>query len=269
MQLERWLTSLILLPIIIIIIQVDRHDPPYIFFALTFIVSFYALKEFFNLALPSDSEKIKKLGVNFGLLFFSALCFIDDYKLLFAIISFILISSFFIPLIVGIKEILRLEVLGKFLLGMFYISYLFSHIFLLRKEQDGDHWVFLILCLIFLGDTMAFYVGKYLGRHKLSSLLSPKKTIEGSFGNLAGNICGVFLYRYFFFPQLILSKCIVIALISGILGQLGDLFASYLKRSEGIKDSGKILPGHGGMLDRIDSLLFSIPFLYYYLIFSH
>ncbi|MDY6861457.1 MAG: phosphatidate cytidylyltransferase [Thermodesulfobacteriota bacterium] len=268
MQYKRYLTSLILLPVIIVIIKFDHHDPPYIFFLLTLMVSSFALKEFFDLTFSSNDTIIKKIGVISGLLFFSALCFIDGHELLSATIFAILLLSFSIPLIAGIRKILNLEVTGKFILGMFYISYLFSHIFLLRKQQDGIHWVFLILSLIFLGDTVAFYVGTYLGRHKLSPLLSPKKTIEGSFGNVAGNICGALLYRYLFFPQLVLSKCLIIALISGILGQMGDLFASYLKRSEGVKDSGYILPGHGGILDRIDSLLFATPFLYYYIILS-
>jgi phosphatidate cytidylyltransferase len=119
------------------------------------------------------------------------------------------------------------------------------------------------------GDTAAYYSGRTFGKRKLYPMVSPNKTIEGSLGGLVGSLAGVFIARATFFPQLSVVDSIALPVILGVLGQLGDLFESMLKRSFGVKDSGTIIPGHGGILDRLDSILFAAPaaFLYVHYVF--
>jgi phosphatidate cytidylyltransferase len=130
---------------------------------------------------------------------------------------------------------------------------------LLRSGNDGTTWIFFLLFIVFSGDVGAFYAGRFFGRHKLSPAISPGKTIEGSVGSLLTSMVVGFGFYSIFLPHL--NPLAVLALLACVnpAAQAGDLFESQLKRSAGIKDSGSILPGHGGMLDRIDALLFAAP----------
>jgi phosphatidate cytidylyltransferase len=122
-----------------------------------------------------------------------------------------------------------------------------------------SHWLMFALLLSWAGDTVAMYVGKSIGKHKLAPVISPNKTWEGAVGSVVGSIGAAAIYaHYVAFPATI-TRVLIIALIGNIAGQLGDLFESWLKRRANIKDSGSSLPGHGGWLDRIDSMLFTIP----------
>jgi len=117
----------------------------------------------------------------------------------------------------------------------------------------------LIFCVVAAGDIGAFYVGTCWGKHKLCPLVSPGKTVEGSLGGLASNLAVGYIVAYLLLPSLPPVKAAVFFIALGVAGQIGDLFESMLKRSAGVKDSGNLLPGHGGLLDRIDSLLFAGP----------
>jgi phosphatidate cytidylyltransferase len=118
--------------------------------------------------------------------------------------------------------------------------------------------------LAFAGDIAAYYVGRRLGRKKLLPEVSPGKTVEGVIGLVVGSIAGCLLFRHFFFPLLPVVHTVVLGLVGSVIGQLGDLCESALKRAAGVKDSGTLLPGHGGMLDRLDCLMFITPYVYYY-----
>jgi len=146
--------------------------------------------------------------------------------------------------------------------GMVYIPLFLSCLIQIRNDPGGAAWIFLILCLAFGGDTSAFYVGTYLGRRKLCPAVSPKKTIEGALGGLVGSLLVASVAKAFLLPSLPWVAAIPFFLIAAAAGQLGDLFESAIKRSAGIKDSGGLLPGHGGILDRIDGLLFVAPLTY-------
>ena len=122
-----------------------------------------------------------------------------------------------------------------------------------------------IFSVIWWGDIAAYYVGKYLGKHSLAPRVSPGKTVEGSLGGLAGNLAGGLAAWAWFFQEISLTHCLIVIVICGIIGQFGDLAESILKRSAGVKDSGSLIPGHGGLLDRIDSLMFAAPAFYFYL----
>jgi phosphatidate cytidylyltransferase len=132
-------------------------------------------------------------------------------------------------------------------------------------EKPGLQWLLILLAVIWLGDTFAMIVGKRFGRTPFASRVSPKKTNEGAVGGLAAGILGATLLQHFLFQNLPLQHVIALSLLLGIFGQIGDLAESVLKRAAEIKDSSHLIPGHGGVLDRIDSLLFAFPVAYLYL----
>lgn len=141
--------------------------------------------------------------------------------------------------------------------GPLYIGVPLTLLAVLRRDlgDDGPGFVVLTIMFAWFGDTGGYFAGRFLGRHKLYEAVSPKKTIEGSLGGLAGSVLGAVLAHFWFLPSLSLTHGIVLALVAGALGQAGDLGESVLKRSTGVKDSGAIVPGHGGILDRVDALL--------------
>lgn len=133
--------------------------------------------------------------------------------------------------------------------------------------KDGPGFVLLALMLSWLSDTGAYFAGRFLGKHKLYPAVSPKKTIEGAFGGIGGAVAGALLAHFFYLRSLPLGHAIGLAVVAGAIGQAGDLGESLLKRSFGVKDSGGIIPGHGGLLDRVDALLFTAALSYLYLRF--
>ncbi|USS87353.1 phosphatidate cytidylyltransferase [Fructilactobacillus hinvesii] len=150
---------------------------------------------------------------------------------------------------------------GVYTLAMLYIGFGF-HYFVIAR-YDGLATLFYALLIVWCTDTGAYFIGKYMGKHKLAPHVSPNKTWEGSVGGVvvATVICTIFVA---FFPvsHASLVTMVILTIILSIAGQLGDLVESALKRYYGVKDSGKILPGHGGILDRFDSLLFVLPLLH-------
>jgi phosphatidate cytidylyltransferase len=155
------------------------------------------------------------------------------------------------------------------LFGVFYCALFFYPSIPIRfdfGQETGLHWTFILLGVIWAGDSFALVFGKMLGKHPFAPVLSPKKTNEGAVaGLLAGAIIAIAL-QHFLFSDLPLLHVIVASILLGIFGQLGDLAESMLKRAAEVKDSSHIIPGHGGVLDRMDSLLFAFPILYVYLL---
>ncbi len=155
------------------------------------------------------------------------------------------------------------------LLGIFYVALFLYPAFLLRYDfgaKTGLHWLMILLAVIWSNDSAAMIVGKNLGRTRFAPALSPKKTNEGAIGGLLAGIAAAWLLQNFLFKELPPGHVIITAVLLGIFGQLGDLSESLLKRAAGVKDSSHLIPGHGGVLDRIDSLLFAFPVLYIYLL---
>lgn len=138
----------------------------------------------------------------------------------------------------------------------------------LRLLDNGGMWVVVALVITWGNDTMAYFAGRFLGKHKLYPEVSPNKTWEGFFGGFVGAIGFLFLQRAFFFPTLTVIDCFVLGGLGSLLGPAGDLCESMLKRAYGVKDSGRIIPGHGGMLDRIDALIFNAPMVLLYVQFA-
>lgn len=158
--------------------------------------------------------------------------------------------------------------------GIFYVAWLGSHIILLRQLGEvapggdvGGSYVLLTFALVWATDTGAYFVGKAFGRRRLAPRISPKKSFEGAAGGIVLALITAIAARYTFAPYLTLASSVVLGLVAPVMGILGDLVESLIKRDVKIKDTSRALPGHGGMLDRFDSALFIAPLVYYYLRF--
>jgi phosphatidate cytidylyltransferase len=135
-----------------------------------------------------------------------------------------------------------------------------------RDVPDGPSYVVMTLMFAWFGDTGGYFAGRFLGKRKLYEAVSPKKTIAGALGGLGGSVLGALFAHFVYLPSIPLAHAIPLAIVAGALGQAGDLAESLVKRSTGVKDSGAIVPGHGGILDRVDALLFTGTIVYLYTI---
>jgi phosphatidate cytidylyltransferase len=150
-------------------------------------------------------------------------------------------------------------------LGTLYVGMLSGSLLRLRLDFEvGAQLVFFLLLVVWLGDAGAYYVGRSLGRRKLSPRVSPKKTIEGGLGGMATSLVAATVIHFTFLPEFPLVHALIAAALLSVAGVVGDLAESLWKRSADVKDSGTLIPGHGGFLDRFDSILFTAPILYTY-----
>jgi len=149
-------------------------------------------------------------------------------------------------------------------LGICYVNWLLGYGFWLRDLPAGDDWVLLLVWVTWMGETAAYVAGSTLGRTQLAPVISPRKTVEGALAQLVVSVLAAWAAQAWFFTELGTGRAVVAGLLLGVVGQVGDLAESFLKRSCSTKDTGGLIPGHGGMLDRLDSLLFNTPVLYYY-----
>ena len=149
--------------------------------------------------------------------------------------------------------------------GVLFIGWTLSHLILLRLLPAGPWYILFLCAVVWVGDSAAMYIGKSLGRHKMAPAISPGKTWEGSVGCVVGGVCTAVVSAELWLPDLVLWQCVVLGLCISLAAQMSDLGESMLKRYAGVKDSGGLIPGHGGILDRIDSMLFAAPTLVYVL----
>ena len=147
--------------------------------------------------------------------------------------------------------------------GVLFIGWTLSHLMLLRRLPAGEGYVLFLCAIVWVGDSVAMYVGKSLGRHKMTPAISPGKTWEGAISGAVGSVLTAVLSAGLWLPQLVLWQCVMLGLGVALAAQMSDLGESVLKRYAGVKDSGRLIPGHGGILDRIDSMLFAAPTLVY------
>ena len=186
------------------------------------------------------------------------------------------IFSFFTFLFIYVfaESIFRGKVAGELLAATLKLTGILTigwalgyHLILLRNaEPVGMHLIFLLAGIIWSSDTGAYLVGRAFGKHKLGTPVSPRKTVEGTIGGLVvGTLTSFVISMVLLQGTLTWVNAVFIGLLLSVLGQLGDLSASLMKRTAGVKDSGQVIPGHGGFIDRCDSLIFSTPVLYYYL----
>lgn len=262
MHLKRWITAIVAIPVLVVLIYKGSAA---VFACLIAVISVLAAWEYFYIVSNGDKTRILKpiplLGAAAGLgLIAAALYAAFEVMLLVLLFGVIIAALFSMPPYRHSRQIL--ETVATQVQGVVYIFLSLSTLVLLRGGPDGMTWIFLVLLVVFLGDVGAFYVGTYLGKRKLAPAISPGKSVEGAIGGLAANVVVALVFKFLLLPELAAGLVVIFALALGIAGQIGDLFESELKRKSGIKDSGGILPGHGGMLDRIDALLFAGPVAY-------
>ena len=182
--------------------------------------------------------------------------------MILGIIVLNLIFSVFISLIRIHSDPGGLNAVIRHFIGIVYLPGMLSYLILIRNGADGISWLFFLFLVVFIGDSAAFYGGTLFGKHKLIPSVSPGKTIEGSVAGLIAGVGAGLCGKYFFNLPILWGACVLLSLLVEVAAQTGDLFESQLERAAKIKDSGGILPGHGGVLDRIDATLFAVPVLY-------
>jgi phosphatidate cytidylyltransferase len=265
-HLKRWITGLVALPFLIFLVY--HGGIP--FLVLIGIACLCSLWEYFRIIFNAERQKMSSVilwwGYCVSLLILGA-AYIDGLTSVALLVAFNLVVAGMFSVFIYKTDPLVGDIIQRQVQGIVYIPLLLSFLVMIRREPDGMTWIFFLLAVIFAGDISAYYVGSYLGRHKLNPSVSPGKTIEGAVGGLAGNLLAGTVGILFFLPALNWVGGIFFFLAAGIAGQVGDLFESELKRSSSIKDSGGLLPGHGGFLDRIDALLFASPVAYFFKMF--
>ena len=262
MHWQRWGTVLVIVPPVILIIL---KGAPWLVGLLAGVVGLIALWEYYRIVFDKHSPAVPMLYPLWGYIHSLALLAVamcNNYAAMVAVLT----TNWLGAAVFSIRRFKTSpdapQVVIKQAFGLLYIALPLAFALLLYNLDQGPRWFLFVLAVVAAGDTGAFYVGSRWGRHKLAPAVSPKKSIEGSLGGLAANlVVGVLLGRLFL-SSLALGPCLLLCLAIGISGQVGDLFESEFKRAAGVKDSGRILPGHGGILDRIDALLFAVPIAY-------
>lgn len=276
---QRFISAIILALIAIIAIILGSWT----FYALVFIFAAIGLYEFYNAFSKKGYSPVKAYGIIFLAVLVLMVCFdgnsymeifihtnkYGDINIFTPVFMLIILSLF--SIVVIRHEKYTVADMSITVLGGLYVVLLISY-FIKLRDMEGGLFLFLAALIGAVGtDTFALFVGKAIGKRPLIEAVSPKKTIEGSIGGFAGNIIvlsvfGAIVYYTGACTLLPIYQYSVIGAITGVTSQFGDLAASSMKRYVGIKDFGKLIPGHGGVLDRIDSYLFSIPVVYYYLL---
>ena len=256
---------------------------PFIIFAgkfavylFTMIVQAACLYEYFGMVMNKDYPKNLRLsGVFTGIavlfiyIFFGKAAFISAMTIV--IVAYAIYYLLRVQDNVGDLNPVNGSAVGKVLLdlvltvfGIFFFSLFLGYIPLLRDSYEGLQWVILLMAVVWLGDTGAFFIGSKYGKRKLYPKISPKKSLEGALGGIIFSIVAATLCKWIFFWSLDYVDCIVLGTIGGVFGQAGDLIESMIKRAASVKDSGTVMPGHGGVFDRFDGIIFAAPFFYFY-----
>ncbi len=259
---KRVISGLLFLPIFYLI---SWELPPVYFTALVLAAVVVGQYEFYRMARVCGMNPNAVLGSVIG-----ALVVLEAYHPLYsgagtfpiaACLILIMIVRLFSPRPVegAIGDI------ASTFMGIFYVAMLFGFQVAIRTGIDGRQWLVFLYFIIWASDIGAYSIGIPFGRHRLYEKISPKKSIEGLAGALVASAVMAILCRVWFMPPMSTAEAVGIALLLAVTGTVGDLVESLFKRSAGVKDSGSIIPGHGGILDRMDSMLFAAPVLYYYL----
>ena len=270
MHSRRWLTALVLIPVLLLVLWRGGRLG---FVLLLVVINGLAQWEFLGMLLP-ESEKVRRLkSIILGSWLLISFCTTHPATYLCnpsGPLSVLVLCLFFL-LLFYLFSYGHIADLGRDLmvhtLGLLYLPLLLGHFIWLRYMPQVEQWVMWLLAVIFAGDTAAFYSGLAWGEKKLYPEVSPGKTWVGAAGGLAASLAvGVLLGRWLL-PQMKVLNLLWLALLLALVGLLGDLFESMLKRQAHVKDASELLPGHGGMLDRLDSLLFAAPALVYIRLF--
>lgn len=258
-------------------------------FAISVIAaSSVALNEFYNIASKKDIQPDKIPGIIMGavlqiVLYLSVVGIISPVSMI--VVSFLFVFVVLLRQLFSKKRPHPIVNIAATVGGVMYISLFFGSLILLRefasfastfglanhlnKMAEGSVWAWIVTSMmasVWACDSAAYFIGKAIGKHKLFVSISPKKTWEGAIAGLIGAVLVFMTAAHFFFAEVGWANALVIGIIIGISGQIGDLAESQLKRDAGVKDSSALFPGHGGMLDRFDSIIFVSPLTLSYLI---
>ncbi|MBW2544236.1 MAG: phosphatidate cytidylyltransferase [Deltaproteobacteria bacterium] len=257
---KRWITAIVAVPLLFVVIL---YGSSMLFSIAITLLIVGGVFEYNSMVFKGKYgwEKTEGLIIAF-LIPLSA--YFGGAQLLFATVTFSFIIVFLLFLMRIKNGLADLVALARVVFGFMYIPFLVSYIILLRCSDNGIAWVFFVIAAAFAGDSSAFYAGRSLGKTKLIPSVSAGKTVEGAIGSIVGTVIVCLLFKVLFLNDLSIIHAIILGFMGSIIGQLGDLCESAVKRTSMVKDSGFLLPGHGGILDRLDSLIFMIPFIYYY-----
>ncbi len=271
---SRLITAAIALPILIAAILIPQLQ--LLFIVLAAAAMLLGLYEFYALARKKDIKPDVAAGFLGGATLFTIFAFATpdlqnqprlDLQTIALVLIVLTIATLIAATLRGAPFDKIIAASGATILGVLYVVLLGGHVVALRtgfEPQLSKHLLSFFFLVIMGADTGAYYVGRSLGKHKLAPKISPGKTWEGVVGGLIAALVLATAAHYWFFKELPLKWTLPLAAVMTILGILGDLTESALKRSAGAKDAAKILPGHGGILDRLDSLLFNAPLVYYF-----
>ncbi len=262
-NLKRWLTGIVLGAAILLIILFGSLELVAVVITLAAGVGTW---EYTNIVFGRGFLKEKIESLVFAILI-PCVALFGGAQELTALLSLAVIVIFIVFLWRVNETNFDISRVARVIFGLVYIPLLTSHFIFLRKLDDGVYWILIVLVIGIVGDTVAMYIGKSLGKRKLIALVSPGKTVEGTIGLILGATIAACLFGYFLIPGVSIVHFVIIGFVGSIIGQLGDLCESAIKRNYGKKDAGALLPGHGGLMDRLDSLIFLAPFVYYYRIF--
>ena len=241
--------------------------PPWLFATFFFILTAGALYEYFAMTFPEAWPK-RLAGNAFGVALALAVI-LSGPSAAIEYFGAALVLLFSASLIFRQKYTAQAGPLLRILFGGSYLGYLTPFVVLLLRRPDGRAWMGWLLFVIMAGDSAAYFIGRRFGKRKLAPEISPGKTIEGTLGYVAGSVAGGCLGASFLVTELGAIEVVALSGMLSILGQIGDLFESLIKRVFAVKDSGTLLPGHGGLLDRLDSLIFPAVFATTYLKVFH
>jgi phosphatidate cytidylyltransferase len=239
--------------------------PPIAFTCIVTVAGALSLSELYRLCLQPSTQP---LAMGIGIVGCIALIIGPHYPNMVQpslLVALVVILS--IPLVAKTPLHESLKEGAITITGLLYIGLTLSYLVMIRLLPQGEWFLLFLLLVTWAADTGAYYVGTLCGQHALAPRISPKKTIEGLVGGLLGAMLFAYVARWWFLSEFSSVDCIVLAVLLTLAGLWGDLAESAIKRSAGVKDSGGLLPGHGGMLDRLDSLLFTAPAFYYYVTF--
>lgn len=259
---QRFPTAMTLLGILFVVVQ---YAPPIVVLLFLQALILAALLEFYGLASKAGLRPRAEVGVVFvALLAVSA--FVPAFPLSMAIFAGLLFAALYF--VISVKSADRLPSfpasIAVTLMGPIYIAFTLDHLYLLRIER-GPFPVYLLCGAVFLGDSGAMLFGSLFGRHKMTPIASPNKTWEGSFGGILFAAIGALVVKLLLLPEIGFAQAILAGVLANVVAQISDPLESLFKRAAGVKDSSRILPGHGGFLDRVDSLLLASPFFYYFI----
>lgn len=259
---RRILTALVLVPLVVALVL---WGPPYLLASVQLLLTLTALWEFFSLA--EAAAGIQPLRIP-GYMFAAAIVPLSLSGSLpegiVAVAALFLMVMLVAAMLPGRALADYLKSVSATLLAVLYVAVPLCLLVWVCLQRDGPYWTLFTLIVIWTGDSVAFFVGSAFGKHKSFPQISPNKTWEGTAASFGAALWVGLLYALFFWEGDRPWQLVVFAALLNIAGQLGDLAESALKRNAGVKDSSQLIPGHGGVLDRIDALLFAAPVLWYY-----